>query len=69
MKNLTGKVKWFDRVKGYGFITPDRGGQDVFAHYSKIVGGGYRNLTEGARVTYDEIDHGRGPAAINIRQR
>ena len=48
-----GTVKWFNGEKGYGFITPDDGGKDVFVHYSAITGGGYRSLEEGQRVFFE----------------
>ena len=63
-----GIVKWFSRVKGYGFIKPDDGSQEVFVHYSAITGDGYRNLYEGERVAYDEVDMGKGPQARNVNQ-
>ena len=49
-----GTVKWFSDVKGYGFITPDGGGKDLFIHNNNIVGGGYKSLVEGAKVVYEE---------------
>lgn len=61
-----GIVKWFSRLKGYGFIQPDAGEQEVFVHYSAIEGEGYRNLYEGDRVEYDEVDMGKGPQARNV---
>lgn len=61
-----GTVKWFNRVKGYGFIAPDDGGREVFVHYSQIRGDGYRNLDEGDKVVFELIDNGRGPAAANV---
>ncbi|MCK6439634.1 MAG: cold shock domain-containing protein [Planctomycetes bacterium] len=61
-----GKVKWFDRVKGYGFITADDG-RDVFVHYSSIEGEGYRSLEEGAAVTFDIKEGEKGPQAINVK--
>ncbi len=64
-----GIVKWFSRVKGYGFIMPDDGSQEVFVHYSAISGDGYRNLYEGDRVSFDEVDVGRGPQARNVHQK
>jgi CspA family cold shock protein len=64
----SGVVKWFSRVKGYGFISPDDGGTEVFVHYSAIKGDGYRNLHEGERVHYEEVDIGRGPQAKNVNQ-
>lgn len=66
MLRETGSVKWFSRLKGYGFINPDQGGQEVFVHYSAIRGEGYRNLFEGDKVEYDKIDQGKGPQAQNV---
>jgi cold shock protein len=66
MSRETGSVKWFSRLKGYGFINPDQGGQEVFVHYSAIRGEGYRNLFEGDKVEYDKIDQGKGPQAQNV---
>jgi len=63
----TGTVKWFNDDKGYGFITPDDGGADLFAHYSAIQSEGFKSLKEGQKVEY-EVGQGRkGPAAENIR--
>jgi CspA family cold shock protein len=50
---MTGTVKWFNAEKGYGFISNDEGGEDVFVHFSAIQGTGYRSLNEGQKVTYD----------------
>lgn len=69
MSRETGVVKWFSRIKGYGFIKPDEGEQEVFVHYSAIDGEGYRNLYEGDRVEYDRIDVGKGPQARNVVSR
>ncbi len=66
---LTGTVKWFDRVKGYGFITPDGGGEDVFIHHTGIDGTGYKNLQDGDLVSYQLVDKGRGPQAQSVRVR
>ena len=63
---LTGTVRWFSRVKGYGFIQPDGGDKDVFVHYSAIVGEGYRNLTEGQRVEFVIEDSTKGPQAAQV---
>lgn len=63
----TGIVKWFSRLKGYGFIQPDDGTREVFVHYSAIDGDGYRNLYEGDRVDYDMIDVGKGPQARKVK--
>lgn len=61
-----GTVKWFSRLKGYGFIQSDGSEQEVFVHYSAIDGEGYRNLYEGDHVEYDEVDLGKGPQARNV---
>lgn len=61
-----GVVKWFSRLKGYGFIQSEGNEQEVFVHYSAIDGEGYRNLYEGDRVEYDEVDLGKGPQAQNV---
>jgi len=66
MSKVTGVVKWFSRLKGYGFINPDDGTQEVFVHYSAIDGEGYKNLYEGDRVEYELVDKGRGPQAQNV---
>lgn len=63
-----GVVKWFDSLKGYGFIQPDDGGQEVFVHFSQIEGDGYRNLYEGDRVHFDLVDQGKGPQAKRVRR-
>ncbi len=63
----TGTVKWFDKIKGYGFILPDGGGDEVFVHYTAIEGDGYRNLYDDDRVSYQLIDAGRGPQAQAVR--
>ncbi|MCA9866533.1 MAG: cold shock domain-containing protein [Anaerolineae bacterium] len=65
----TGIVKWFSRLKGYGFINPDQGDKEVFVHYSAIRGDGYRNLLEGEKVEYELIDRGKGPQAQNVEPR
>ena len=62
-----GTVKWFNAEKGYGFITPDGGGADVFAHYSAIAASGFRSLNENQRVEFEVTQGQRGPQAANIR--
>ncbi|MGB9682945.1 MAG: cold-shock protein [bacterium] len=62
---VTGKVKWFNAQKGYGFITRDDGG-DVFVHYSAIKGQGYRALEEGQKVEFDVVQGEKGPQAANV---
>ena len=66
MMKQTGTVKWFNRLKGYGFIQPLEGEREVFVHYSAIEGDGYRNLYEGERVEFELIDKGKGPQAQNV---
>src|SRR3954467_14100102 len=61
-----GTVKWFSRVKGYGFIEPENGDKDVFVHYSAIVGEGYRNLEEGQKVEFSIEEPGKGPQAVQV---
>ena len=61
----TGKVKWFNDAKGYGFIERDDG-EDVFVHYSSIVGEGYRTLPEGSAVEFDIEEDSKGPRAANV---
>ena len=58
-----GVVKWFSSEKGYGFITPDGGGKDLFVHFSEIQGDGFRTLDEGQRVSYEETEGRKGPQA------
>ena len=64
----TGTVKWFNDAKGFGFITPDEGGDDLFAHFSAIVAGGYKSLKENDRVNFDVIDGPKGKQATNIQK-
>ena len=63
----TGVVKWFSEDKGFGFITPDEGGQDAFVHFSAIQADGFRTLAEGARVEYELGEGPKGPQAQNVR--
>ncbi len=62
----TGTVKWFNAEKGFGFIAPDDGSADVFAHYSAINSNGYRSLDENAKVEYETTQGQKGPQAANI---
>jgi CspA family cold shock protein len=64
----TGTVKWFSDDKGFGFITPDEGGRDLFVHFTGILGDGYRSLAEGAKVSYEEEHGDKGPKAINVQK-
>ena len=62
-----GSVKWFNEQKGYGFITPDDGGKDLFVHYSNIIGEGYRSLQDGQAVEYEPAEGRKGPEAQSVK--
>jgi CspA family cold shock protein len=63
----SGTVKWFNAAKGYGFITPDDGSADVFAHFSAVEGSGYRELIEGQKVSFESEQGPKGPQAKSVR--
>ena len=63
----TGTVKWFNSEKGFGFIAPDEGGEDLFAHFSEIQGSGYRSLEENQKVEFEVAQGQKGLQAANIR--
>ncbi|MFO0235757.1 MAG: cold-shock protein [Burkholderiales bacterium] len=67
MAKETGTVKWFNESKGYGFITPDTGGKDLFAHFTEIQGTGFKTLLENQKVEFDVTQGQKGPQASNIR--
>jgi len=63
----TGTVKWFNDAKGFGFITPDQGGEDLFAHFSAINAAGFKSLQEGQKVSFDVTEGQKGKQASNIK--
>jgi cold shock protein len=63
----TGTVKWFSDDKGYGFVTPDEVGKDLFVHHSAIAGEGFKSLAEGAKVSYEAEATDKGPQAVNVQ--
>lgn len=65
-EELTGVVKWFSNQKGYGFITPDNGGKDVFVHHTAITGEGYKTLSEGQKVKFQIARTDKGDQASNV---
>ena len=64
----TGTVKWFNDDKGFGFITPDDSGKDLFVHHSAIQGSGYKSLAEGEQVEFEVVQGEKGPAAENVQR-
>ncbi|HET7774273.1 MAG TPA: cold-shock protein [Burkholderiaceae bacterium] len=67
MATQTGTVKWFNEGKGFGFIAPDDGSKDLFAHFKEIQGSGFKTLTENQRVEFEVTQGQKGPQASNIR--
>lgn len=65
---IKGTVKWFSNEKGYGFITPEGGGKDVFVHHSTIQGDGYKSLDEGQQVEFDVTQGPKGEQAANVKK-
>lgn len=63
-----GTIKWFSDQKGYGFVTPDGGGKDLFVHYSAIEGEGFKSLKEGDQIEFTEGQGPKGPQASNVRK-
>ena len=63
----TGTVKWFNDAKGFGFITPEDGGKDLFVHFSAIQGGGFKSLKEGDKVSFEVAQGPKGPSANNVK--
>lgn len=66
MSKKTGLVKWFNESKGFGFITPDDNGKELFVHFSEISGDGFKTLQEGQKVEFTTSDGDRGPSANNV---
>lgn len=64
--SVTGTVKWFNETKGFGFITQDNGGADVFVHFNSIVSDGFKTLAEGQKVSFDVEQGKKGPQASNV---
>ena len=68
MSKATGTVKWFNEEKGFGFITQDNGGADVFVHFRAIAGDGFKSLAEGQKVSFDVEQGQKGPQAANVER-
>jgi len=66
MATTTGTVKWFNDAKGFGFISQDDGGKDVFVHFSALTGSGFTSLAEGQKVEFEVTDGAKGPQASNV---
>ncbi|BDR15753.1 cold-shock protein [Vibrio mytili] len=66
MSKVTGSVKWFNETKGFGFLSQDNGGQDVFVHFNAIVADGFKTLTEGQKVSFNVEQGNKGPQATEV---
>lgn len=66
MSNQTGLVKWFNESKGFGFITPDNGGKDLFVHFSAVISDGFKTLYEGQKVQFTAENGAKGPTAARV---
>ncbi|AGV19652.1 MULTISPECIES: transcription antiterminator/RNA stability regulator CspE [Vibrio] len=66
MSKVTGSVKWFNETKGFGFLSQDNGGQDVFVHFNAIVSDGFKTLTEGQKVSFNVEQGKKGPQATEV---
>jgi len=67
VKRVTGKVKWFNSKKGFGFIIPDNGGKDLFVHFTAIQSSGYKTLKEGQKVEFEIMETNKGDKAVNVK--
>jgi CspA family cold shock protein len=67
VERLTGRVKWFNSQKGFGFIVPDNGGKDLFVHFSAIQSSGYKTLKEGQKVEFEIEQTDKGDKAVNVK--
>jgi CspA family cold shock protein len=67
VKRVTGKVKWFNSKKGFGFIVPDDGGNDLFVHFTAIQSSGYKTLQEGQKVEFEVMQTNKGDKAVNVK--
>ncbi len=68
MQTEYGIVKWFNNEKGFGFITPEAGGKDLFVHHSDILGTGFKSLNENQRVSYEAVEGQKGPQAKSVEK-
>jgi CspA family cold shock protein len=68
MLSMKGRVKWFDDARGFGFIRPEGGGEEIFCHYTAIVGDGFRSLPDGQKVEFEMEQGQKGPQAKDVRK-